>query len=138
VTAAMEVLLPSDVTAECLFTIFDAAFRTVAIDDDGDLVVTDDFAVFLLPRDDGRLLAMLSLFRFRPEAPDAARLDFANRVNDSAEFIRASVTDDEQLCLDFYIAVDGGLPAKTLVLAVRRFLRAVRGIGQLDWDDVLS
>jgi hypothetical protein len=132
-----EILFPASVTVHELKRLFDGAFMDASIDDDGDLIIEDDYRCFLRPDLDGRLLAASAIFDASRHADEQAKMRFVNRVNDGLMMIRASLTSDGRLYFDYYIPIEGGITKKAVVLAVRRFLSYLAAAMEQDTDNVV-
>jgi hypothetical protein len=88
----------------------------------GELRIKDGYTCFMRPDTDGRLIALYAIFKTQPSAMQSDKLEYVNRVNDKVKLIRASVMADGRYYFDYYLAVDGGITKKAIVLATRRFL----------------
>ncbi|GAB2940726.1 hypothetical protein GCM10027280_31560 [Micromonospora polyrhachis] len=129
---------PEDVTTEGLRRIFDSAYLETSLDDDGDLVVRDNYRVLVLPRENGERIRLMSMFGVDPDSALEDRLQLANKINDVMVLVRASVTERGSFCFDCDITVTGGLPIRTFMATFRRFLRCMEEALTLDEDDVLT
>lgn len=132
-----EILFPASATVHELKRLFDGAFMDASIDDDGDLIIEDDYRCFLRPDLDGRFLAASAIFDASRHSDEQAKMRFVNRVNDGLMMIRASLTSDGRLYFDYYIPIEGGITRKAVVLAVRRFLSYLAAAMEQDTEDVV-
>jgi len=132
-------LITSDnLSKELLQVLFEQAYFDVALDEDGDLVVRDEYRCFVFPDVDKRYIHFMSLFRGGEEATQEAKLAFVNRVNDEVVIVRACVTDTGGICFDCYVAVHGGITRAAVALMLRRFFATVRTALSRDEGDVVG
>ncbi|OPX23118.1 MAG: hypothetical protein B1H04_04080 [Planctomycetales bacterium 4484_123] len=122
-----EIVYPEQITAEMLKGLYDSAFMDARIDDAGDLRVKDGYWCFVLPPKQGTSIRLQALFAASEAATRQQRLEFANRVNDEITTVRACVNSAGGFTFDYYIPVDGGVTAKSIVLATKFFLRVLAG-----------
>ncbi len=110
------------------------------IDEDGDLLVQDGGLrcfVFVSGKNNDRLRMVIS-FGFKDNATPAQKLSLANRINQVYIIARAFVTEGGNLGLDYYLPLAGGMPAKTFLLATKRFMNVVReAVNDADEEDVV-
>lgn len=131
-------LTPDTVSMSILTDIFESAYVDARIDEDGDLELQDGYRAYArLEANNGRLW-IWTRFRFRDEVGTVERIRFANTINNKLIVVRACVTDSGHLMFDDYVILEGGLPPKTLVKAVRRFFLALRDVTRYDEDDLLT
>lgn len=131
-------LHPSSITVATLRRIFDDAYFETEVDSDGDLIVRDRFHLYVLPHGGGSKLRLLALFGARPHAEHLAKLRLVNKINDTLAIVRAAINSRGAFCFDHYINVDGGLPARNLVIAVKDFNSVIEEVAELDNEDVMS
>ena len=91
------------------------------MDTDGDVIVKDNYRCYLRPDPDGRLISVYAIFGCQPNASQADKLAYVNRVNDQVKLIRASVSSNGKFFFDYYISVEGGVSRRSIVMSVRRF-----------------
>ncbi|MCS7021073.1 MAG: YbjN domain-containing protein [Gemmataceae bacterium] len=117
--------------------LFDAAMFDYHLDDDGDLVIRDQFRV-LVTHHNNRYVRFTSFFRVRPDASSDLVHNLCNRINDELIVLRASIHQEETLVVDWYIPVFSGISKRTVVMAFRKFVELLGQIGQYDEDDVIE
>ncbi len=135
---ADELIQTDDVSAEALKQLFEDAYMEVSLDSDGDVRIKDGYTCFLKPDTDKRLVVLYAIFGAKPEAELAAKLEYANRVNDQVKVVRTSVMADGRFYFDYYIPVEGGITKKAIVLATRRFLGTLESAMRQDTGDVVA
>jgi len=117
-----ELITPDNLSKEQLKSILDAAFMDTSYDDGGDLKVKDGINCFVFPDENRRdRVRLMSLFGFKPEAPEFLRLEAVNRINNEFIIARATVAGNNSLVFDWDIPISGGITKKAFVLAVKRF-----------------
>lgn len=134
-----QIVQPEDITIEFLEELFDAAYMRVSRKDDG-VLLTEDFKVYVEPQGEGKRLSLTVLFGLRESAPLEERFDFVNRINDSLIVVRAYVTGTarDALVLDYYVSVEGGVTARSLVYAVKTFQQLVKAALNKDENNLLD
>ena len=133
-----ELIQPETLSKSALQELFEAAYLNVTIDDDGDLVVKERYRSWVLPDEEGRWIQLASFFAADPTASLADKLAFVNRVNAEVVVIRAYVTAHGGFAFDSFIPVEGGIPKRSVVLAVRQFHHVLEAVGCKDDGDVLQ
>lgn len=133
-----DLLQAEGLTNEQLKHLFDDAYMEARIDSDGDLAVKDKFTVYLRADSDGRLVAVFTMFGAKPNANDAKKLAYINRVNDQVKVIRASISSNGKFFFDYYIPVEGGISKRAIVMVVRRFFSCLDSALRQDTDDVVA
>jgi hypothetical protein len=122
---------------DTLRELFDAAMFDYHLDDDGDLVVQDNYRV-LVKHHNKRYIHFTSFFRVRQEASEDMVYALCNRINDELIILRASVHHGDTLVLDWYIPVFSGISKRTVVMAFRKFVELLGQVGQYDEEDVIE
>lgn len=136
---ADDLIKPEDVSVDMLKELFDGAYMETRIDEDGDLHVKERIGCFILPSKTGSRLHMLSLFGANNSSSLDQRLQFANRVNAEMAIVRACVRKKGDFAFDAYIPVEGGIPARTIVMFTKTFLSAtISSIQECDKEDVVE
>ena len=135
---ADEMIQPETLSKSALQELFEAAYLNVTIDDDGDLIVKERYRSLVLPDQEGRWIQVVSLFGANPAASLADKLAFVNRVNDELVLIRGYVTERGGFAFDAFIPVEGGIPKRSVVLAVRQFHHVLEAVGTKDDGDVMQ
>jgi len=132
-----EWITSDSLTNDALRELFDAALFDYHLDDDGDVVIHDQFRV-LVTHHNNRYIRFTSFFRVRPETPEELAHSLCNRINDELIILRASIHDGETLVIDWYIPVFSGISKRTVVMAFRKFVELLGQIGQYDVEDVIE
>lgn len=132
-----ELITSDTLDNDVLRELFDAALFDYHLDDDGDVVVQDQFRV-LVTHHNNRYIRFTSFFRVRPETPEELAHSLCNRINDELIILRASIHDSETLVLDWYLPVFSGVSKRTVVMAFRKFVELLGLIGQYDVEDVIE
>lgn len=122
---------------DMLRELFDAAMFDYHLDDDGDLVVQDNYRV-LVTHHNNRYIRFTSFFRVRSESSEEAVLTLCNRINDELIILRASIHNGDTLVVDWYIPVFSGISKRTVIMAFRKFVELLGQIGQYDEEDVIE
>ncbi|MBC7256982.1 MAG: YbjN domain-containing protein [Chloroflexi bacterium] len=133
-----ELVYPQDISKEALLAIYQTAYMDAEIDDDGDILIREDYRHFVFPEEDGRAIHLATFFRSREGAPVEEKLAYANRVNDELVLIRASYTERGAFCFDYYIPVQGGITKQAIVLATRRYIALLRSALARDDQNVVA
>ncbi|MBA2227741.1 MAG: YbjN domain-containing protein [Thermogemmata sp.] len=132
-----ELITTDNLDNDVLRELFDAALFDYHLDDDGDVVVQDQFRV-LVTHHNNRYIRFTSFFRVRPETPEELAHSLCNRINDELIILRASIHDGDTLVIDWYLPVFSGISKRTVVMAFRKFVELLGQIGQYDVEDVIE
>jgi len=133
-----EFIYPEAITADALKLLFEEAYMEVAVDNDGDLIVKDNYRCYLRPDADGRLISIYAIFGASDGAVEADKLAYINRVNDQVKLIRASVSSNGKFFFDYYLTVEGGISKRTIVMSVRRFFSCLGSALREDSGNVVA
>jgi hypothetical protein len=133
-----DLFLPEQVNSEALKKLFEEAYMETSIDKDGDVIVQDNYRCYLRPDQDGRLISVYAIFGTQESASMADKLAYVNRVNDQVKLIRASVSSNGKFFFDYYIAVEGGITKRSIVLGVRRFFSCLGSALKEDTGNVVA
>jgi hypothetical protein len=133
-----EFIYPEGISAEALKALFEEAYMEASIDTDGDLIVKDNYRCYLRPDADGRLISIYAIFGAAPDAAQADKLAYINRVNDQVKLIRASVSANGKFFFDYYLSVEGGVSKRSVVLTVRRFFSCLGSALREDSGNVVA
>lgn len=135
-----ELVTPENASTEMLRDIYDAALMEVTIDPDGDSVILSDDVVARAKLTDGNERLQLSVhFALEQDAQRIDRLELANRINDQFVLARASIGEDDNLCLDFAIVLKGGVSKRHIAYATRNFLSVVpRAVSDCDEETIVE
>lgn len=133
-----DLVTPEVLNRDFLKGLFEEAYMSVSIDNDGDLVIQDKYRSYVRPDQDGRLVAVFSIFGAKPNASLSDKLAYVNRVNDQVKLIRASVTENGRFYFDYYVPTEGGISKRGLVLGVRRFMSCIESAINQDTGDVVG
>lgn len=119
------VLDRGDISVESLKALYESAQLETALDEEGDLIITEGVSCYAIPTTAGDRILLLAFVGTRDEVDRNAKLEFANRVNNEVATVRARVSGEERVVLDYYLPVDGGVSAQALVNATRFFMQAI-------------
>ena len=97
----------------------DAAFD-VGLDNDGDIVVSDQIRCFVLPNIKQGTIRLMTGFVFKDDTTRLARVEAANEINTNFVMVRASVSGNV-LYFDHDIFLNDGLSRRPFVVTVKRF-----------------
>jgi hypothetical protein len=114
------------------------AYFEVSLDQDGDIVVKDQYRSWVQVPPSADCVRFMSQFGAKPEAADVAKIAFANRVNQQLRVPRAYLNQHGGFTFDHYVYVEGGLPKRNLVQVLRRFMRSLQMALDLDELDVVK
>jgi hypothetical protein len=117
-----DLITPETLSKELLRSIFDAAFMETSWDSDGDLRVKDQISCFVIPSEKKDRIRLISFFGFKKGTAQVQRLECINNINKSYIMVRAIVGGNDSLQFDYDIYVQGGITAKNIVMATKRFL----------------
>jgi len=117
---AEEIITPDNVTKELIKSILEAAYMSVTIDKDGDLMVTEQIKCFVFPSKEKRVITLLTGFGFKSSASEADKLLLVNKINTeylmvSCFYVGSGLRFQHDICLD------GGVNAKNIVMTLKRF-----------------
>jgi hypothetical protein len=135
---ADELIFPEGVSSDALKQLFEEAYMDVSVDTDGDLIVKDSYRCYLRPDPDGRLVSIYAIFGANPAATDQAKMAYVNHVNDQIKLIRASVSASGKFFFDYYVAIEGGVTKRSVVMAVRRFFGCLNQALKEDSENVVA
>jgi hypothetical protein len=117
-----DLITPENCSQELLRAALDAAMMDVSINPKGFLVVQDSVKILVMHNEQNKdRVLLLAMFGFKDSVSELQRLQAANRINTEFAYVRA-YDDRQSLVLDWDISIAGGIPPKTFVLAVKRFL----------------
>ena len=133
-----EFIYPEGISADSLKKLFEEAYMEVSVDTDGDLIVKDNYRCYLRPDPDGRLISIYAIFGANAAAAEPDKLAYINKVNDQVKLIRASVSSNGKFFFDYYLSIEGGIPKRSVVLAVRRFFSCLTSAFREDTADVVA
>jgi hypothetical protein len=127
--------------AETLLRLFRQAFMPVESVSSQVLMLTAESGMRLsvLVDADRRHLVLRTRYSLRPEAPMAAKLDFAHRANLGVIAVRFAIESPDTLQADFTLSFKGGVVTLQVMEAVRLMSVVVRGtIRDYDRDGVVA
>lgn len=131
-------ITPKNLSVERLCKLFRTAYFEASIDEEGTLVVHDEYRVIVdLPKN-RETLRLVVLFGVREGVREEDVHAMCNRINDGLLVVRASLHAPTSLVVDWDIPVKGGISPETLVHAFRKFNRVVGSIGEYDTQDLLT
>jgi hypothetical protein len=133
-----ELLYPENVTKEGLKDLFVAAYMDASLDEDGDVLIKEQYRSYLIPSSDAAWIRLYSPFKGNPEATNDDKLAYANKVNKDLIIVRAYVNDNGGFIFEEYLPVEGGITKRALVFAVRRFHRMLETAIRSDEKNVLG
>jgi hypothetical protein len=130
-----DLITPENLSQELLKFVFNHAYIDVYVDKDDDLYIDEEVRCYILISDNKKdRIRLLSVFGFVPESVLLERLECANRINDEFTLIRAAVTANDTLTIDYDIYIRGGITRKNFIQTVKRFCsiprQAIREYGQ--------
>lgn len=133
-----DLLYPDGVTKEGLKDLFLAAYMDASLDDDGDVMVKEQYRTYLIPASDNAWIRLYSPFKTNEAAAPEDKLAYVNKVNADLIIVRAYVTEKGGFIFEEYLPVEGGITKRALVLAVRRFHRMLEAAVRADVKNVLG
>jgi hypothetical protein len=131
-------LYPEDVSSSVLKELLDTARMKASVDADGRVRVDDNGTCYLHLSGDRRLISVSAIFGANPDAGRLPKLEYANRVNNQIEWVKASVTDEGGFLFGCSIPLDGGISKGAVALTARRYLDAVNMALQQDSGNVVQ
>ena len=131
---------PENATLETVRDILDAALMDVEIDEENGFVIIDDEIVARAKLSDSReRLQLIACYRVREDVQRAERLELVNRINDQYVIVRAAMSDDDELWIDYAVVLKGGTTAKNIAHATRMFLKvAEMAVKDCDEDGIVT
>jgi hypothetical protein len=133
-----DLLYPENVTKEGLKDLFVAAYMDASLDEDGDVLIKEQYRSYLIPSSDAAWIRLYSPFKGNTEATQEDKLAYANKVNKDLIIVRAYVNDNGGFIFEEYLPVEGGITKRALVFAVRRFHRMLETAIRNDEKNVLG
>ncbi len=133
-----ELLYPENITKEGLRDLFVAAYMDATLDEDGDVLVKEQYRSYLVPASDAAWIRLYSPFKSNEAATMEDKLAYANKINADMIVVRTYVTDKGGFIFEEYLPVEGGITKRALVLATRRFHRMLESAVRADEKNVLG
>ena len=136
----VELISPETVTLEAIRGVYDAALLDVELDEENGFVVIDDEIVARAKLSDSKeRLQLIACYKVREDAARVDRLELVNRINDQYVIVRAAMSDDDELWVDYAIVLKGGTTAKQIAHATRMFLKvAEMAVKDCDEDGIVT
>lgn len=135
-----ELVGPENASLESLRDIYEAALMDVEVDEENGFVVIDDEIVARAKLSDSKeRLQLIACYRVREDVGRAERLELVNRINDQYVIVRAAMSDDDELWIDYAIVLKGGTSPKQIAHATRMFLKvAEMAVKDCDEDGIVT
>lgn len=135
-----ELLGPENVTLEAVRDIYEAALLDVELDEENGFVVIDDEIVARAKLSDSKeRLQLIACYRVREDVPRIDRLELVNRINDQYVIVRAAMSEDDELWVDYAVVLKGGTTPKQIAHATRMFLKvAEMAVKDCDEDGIVT
>jgi hypothetical protein len=135
-----EILTEQEINIDRLEGLFKAAFFRAERDKDGDLVIRDEQGVntFVKVDADKKMITFYSLWGLKSRFPEAAKLKFANELNDGLILVRFGVPHPNILWCDYQFLYEGGIAPFHIINTYRRFVNVCKGAVQRDKDDMIG
>lgn len=135
-----ELLGPENVTLEAVRDIYNAALLDVELDEENGFVVIDDEIVARAKLSDSKeRLQLIACYRVREDVPRIDRLELVNRINDQYVIVRAAMSEDDELWVDYAVVLKGGTTPKQIAHATRMFLKvAEMAVKDCDEDGIVT
>jgi hypothetical protein len=136
----VELIAPENATLEAVKDIYETALMDVEIDEDNGFVIIDDEIVARAKLSDSKeRLQLIACYRVREDVPRVDRLELVNRINDQYVLVRAAMSDDDELWIDYAIVLKGGASPKQIAHATRMFLKvAEMAVKDCDEDGIVT
>ena len=133
-----ELVYPENLTKDSLRDLFLAAYMDASFDDDGDVMIKEQYRSYLIPSSDSAWVRLYSPFKSAEAATMEDKLAYCNKVNADLIIVRAYVTDKGGFVFEEYLPIEGGITKRAIVLAVRRFHRMLDAAVRADEKNVLG
>jgi hypothetical protein len=129
-----------EITKQWLQEVFERAYVTVEIDEDGDLALQEAGSLVGWVRLDQtrKTIELFTMSVFRGNATRDEKLEFINNLNNNVLGATFYVAADSVLVADSYIYYEPGLSDKQLVHQYHRFRDAVRTAWSWDKANLLK
>lgn len=129
-----------EVTKEWVQEVFERAYVTAEIDEDGDLALREAGSLIGWLRLDQtrKTIELFTMSVFRGDATRDEKLEFINDLNNNVLGATFYVAADSLLVADSYIYYEPGLSDRQLVHQYHRFRDAVRTAWSWDKTDLLK
>jgi len=110
-----------NLSRDLLCEIYDSFGMSAAVDDEGDLRVSDGgIKCYVFPR--AKHVKLMSIFEAEPKADHSDLLELANRINLEYIIVRVVISEKGSIYFETTIPVEGGITEEAIVLATRQFL----------------
>ncbi len=122
-------------------TFLDQAAYKTEIDSDGDLKITNEggMKAFFRVDSERKIVTIFAAYRLKASAPELAKLQLVNRLNDKVIVVRFCMPDATTLWCDYQFSYEGGLTPRYILNVYRQFIRITRiAVVQHDSDDVIG
>ena len=135
-----ELIGPDNVSLETVRDVFESALMDVELDEENGFVVIDDEIVARAKLSDSKeRLQLIACYKVREDAARIDRLELVNRINDQYVIVRAAMSEDDELWIDYAIIIKGGTTAKNLAHTTRMFLKvAEMAVKDCDEDGIVA
>jgi hypothetical protein len=135
-----ELVSPENATLEGVRDIYSSALMDVELDEENGFVVIDDEIVARAKLSDSKeRLQLIACYKVREDAARIDRLELVNRINDQYVIVRAAMSDDDELWVDYAIVLKGGTTPKHIAHATRMFLKvAEMAVKDCDEDGIVA
>lgn len=135
-----ELVSPENATLEGVRDIYNSALMDVELDEENGFVVIDDEIVARAKLSDSKeRLQLIACYKVREDAARIDRLELVNRINDQYVIVRAAMSDDDELWVDYAIVLKGGTTPKHIAHATRMFLKvAEMAVKDCDEDGIVA
>jgi hypothetical protein len=133
-----ELIYPENITKEGLRDLFVQAYMDASLDEDGDVLVKEQYRSYLVPSSDAAWIRLYSPFKANEQAAQEDKLAYVNKINADLIIVRAYVNQNGGFIFEEYLPVEGGITKRALVLATRRFHRMLESAIRADDKNVLG
>jgi hypothetical protein len=134
---AGEVLAAQDITPQALVSLFNDAYLSAALDDDGDCKISDSYNVYAIVDKEKKYIHFWLAIRCAEATTQAEKLAYVNKVNSEFLIVRARA-NERNIRFDYYLWLEGGLTRAQIVMTYRKFMSCARGAISEDTTNVMA
>ena len=135
-----EILAENEVNIDSVENLFRTAFLPVERQSDGDLIIRDESGVktHIRLEPDKKVITYFSIWGLKESIGEAAKLQFANSLNDKLLMVRFCIPRPNILWCDYQFYYVGGLVPYQVIHNYRRFVTICGGAVERDSQGIVE
>lgn len=118
-TMTVEFIAEDEITPENLLALINAAYIEAEFDEDGDLMIKDEYRVFLSIDDRNKVLWYRIYFHEEDSVSHADLAVAAAKINAKVIFANIQITENNEIFVDTFLVYRKGLPKHTIIYTLR-------------------